>query len=202
MLGNAELHRPNAEARLMGMPAARDSVTSIEQLLALPEDGLRHELLDGEHVVSPTPRLAHQRAVMALFRVLAPSFQLHREWELFSVPGDLKLNARTVVEPDLFVIRRPPDVETAWIELGPPVLAVEVLSPRTAWRDRGVKRRLYQEAGVAEYWIVDLDARLVERWRPEDQRPEVLRERLVWELANEVRGQVELPELFAEVLDR
>jgi hypothetical protein len=52
-----------------------------------------------------------------------------------------------------------------WSEIGVPVLAIEFLSPSTASRDRGAKRRIYQRAGVAEYWTVDLDARLVERWR-------------------------------------
>ena len=62
----------------------------------------------------------------------------------------------------------------------PPLLAVEVLSPSTARADRTVKRRLYQRAGVPEYWIVDLEARLVERWRPADERPEVLTDTLTW----------------------
>ena len=60
-------------------------------------------------------------------------------------------------------------------------LAVEILSPSTARLDRQVKRRLYQRQGVPEYWIVDIDARLVERWRPADDRPEILTERLTWQ---------------------
>jgi Uma2 family endonuclease len=58
---------------------------------------------------------------------------------------------------------------------------IEVLSPTTARADRHVKRRLYQRERVPEYWIVDVDARLVERWRPEDQRPEILAEQLAWQ---------------------
>ena len=61
-----------------------------------------------------------------------------------------------------------------------PLLAIEVLSPGSAARDRGIKRHLYQHAGVLEYWIVDLDSRVVERWRPDDSRPEILREVLTW----------------------
>jgi Uma2 family endonuclease len=56
-----------------------------------------------------------------------------------------------------------------------------VLSPSTAFKDRTLKRRRYQTAQVAEYWIVDLDARLVERWRPDDQRPEILTDRVEWQ---------------------
>ena len=54
----------------MGMPASAESVTTIEALLALPEDGLRHELLDGEHVVTPAPRPLHQQMVGKLFAIL------------------------------------------------------------------------------------------------------------------------------------
>jgi Uma2 family endonuclease len=183
------------------MPAAHDPVTTIEQLLALPEDGLRHELLDGVHVVSPTPRLAHQRAVMALYMVLRPGFETQREFELFSVPGDLKPSPRTVVEPDLFVIQRPSSVDTPWIEAGVPLLAIEILSPGTASRDRGIKRKLYQQAGVAEYWIVDLDARLVERWRSDDLRPEILLDQLHWQLPGGPGGEIDLGRLFQAVMD-
>ena len=86
-----------------------------------------------------------------------------------------------MVEPDLLVVplvegRFPRD----FAEAGRLLLAVEVLSPGTAARDRGIKRELYQRERVDEYWIVDLDARLIERCRPEDERPEIARERLVW----------------------
>jgi Uma2 family endonuclease len=73
---------------------------------------------------------------------------------------------------------------------------VEVLSPGTAARDRGVKRRLYLEAGVEEYWIVDLDARLVERWRAGDERPEIVEGELAWALSVGASGAVSVPSLF------
>ena len=55
-----------------------------------------------------------------------------------------------------------------------------MLSPSTARADRQVKRRRYQRHSVGEYWIVDIDGRVVERWRPDDERPEILSERLEW----------------------
>ncbi len=73
-------------------------------------------------------------------------------------------------------------------------------SPPTAARDRGAKRRIYQGAGVAEYWIVDLDARLVERWRPGDARPDVVSEELVWEPLPVIAARLDLPTLFVRVL--
>lgn len=67
-----------------------------------------------------------------------------------------------------------------WPEVGIPRLIVELLSHSTARHDRITKRAVYQECGVPEYWIVDLDARLVERWRPGDERPEILDRALDW----------------------
>jgi Uma2 family endonuclease len=60
--------------------------------------------------------------------------------------------------------------------------------------------RIYQQAGVAEYWIVDLDAWIVERWRPDDERPEVVSEELVWGPLPTVTARLDLPALFARVL--
>jgi Uma2 family endonuclease len=63
-----------------------------------------------------------------------------------------------------------------------------------------VKRRRYQRAGIPEYWIVDLDARLVERWRPGDERPEILSDRLVWQPDPSQAGlELELATVFAAV---
>ena len=88
-----------------------------------------------------------------------------------------------------------------WEDLGAPLLAGEVLSPSTAKYDRGAKRQRYQEAGVDEYWIVDLDARLIERWRPGDQRPEILRDLLTWKPADTAAPfTLDLRGYFARVL--
>ena len=80
------------------------------------------------------------------------------------------------------------------------LLAIEVLSPSTARADRTVKRLLFQRTGVPEYWIVDLDARLVERWRPGDDRPEVLAETLRWQADPTTAPlEIDLPQFFARV---
>lgn len=91
----------------MGMPALHP-VTTIEELLALPEDGLRHELLDGVHVVTPAPALLHQRAVGALYRHLLEALRDRDDAEVFTSPADVVLGPRTLVQPDLFVVRRVP----------------------------------------------------------------------------------------------
>jgi len=166
----------------MGMPATTEApVTTIEALLALPDDGMRHELLDGEHVVTPAPAYPHQSALSRLQSALSMALAGRTDLEVLSSPADVVLGPRTLVQPDLFVIRVNPTAPPAsWQDVGVPVVAIEILSPGTASRDRGIKRRIYQRAGVSEYWIVDLDARLIERWTPSDIRPEILDERLVW----------------------
>jgi Uma2 family endonuclease len=79
---------------------------------------------------------------------------------------------------------------------------VEVLSPSTARADRTVKRRRYQRAGIPDYWIVDLDARVVERWRPGDERPEILTEALTWHPYSSGEGfTLGLLRFFADLLD-
>lgn len=187
----------------MGMAAIPPSVTTLDEFFALPEDSsCRQELLDGVYVVSPNPTLRHQRAVMALFQRLTPMLADQPDLVLFPVPGDIVLGPRTVVVPDLFVIPRPVSVDVHWRDVGQPLLAIEVLSPRTASRDRGIKRRLYQQAGVPEYWIVDLDARLVERWRPGDERPEILTDKLSWQVSeSSPQFELDLSAFFGEVLD-
>ena len=89
-----------------------------------------------------------------------------------------------------------------WLEYGIPLLVIEILSPSSARADRIVKRRRYQRTGVSEYWAVDLDARVVERWWPGDQRPEIVDDLLLWQPVTDLPGLgIALPELFAEIPD-
>lgn len=99
---------------------------------------------------------------------------------LFS-PADLSLGEDEVLQPDLFVYRTASGARLRdWSDIVELLLVVEVLSPSTARYDRQLKRRRYQRAGIAEYWIVDLDAQLIERWHPTDDRPEMATDRLIW----------------------
>lgn len=203
ILAHALLPGLRRGSQIMGMAAVPPSVTTLDEFFALPEDNARrHELLDGVYVVSPPPSFRHQRAVMMLYHRLAPAIQDLPDLLLFPVPGDIVLGARTVVEPDLFLIPRPPRVDIHWRDVARPLLVIEILSPSTATRDRLVKRRLYQQTGIPEYWIVDLDARLVERWWPGDDRPEILSETLTWQPPDStVPFELDLAAFFAEVLE-
>ncbi|NUQ21288.1 MAG: Uma2 family endonuclease [Gemmatimonadaceae bacterium] len=150
-------------------------------LEALPEDRQRHEIIDGVHYVTPSPAAPHQFVVSALFGVLLEYLRAEPVGWALSSPSDIELAEDTIVQPDLFVLHRTGDrPPRSWAEGGLPILAIEVLSPSSRSRDRIVKRPRYQRAGIAEYWIVDAESRLVERWRPEDERPEIITETLRW----------------------
>jgi len=183
----------------MGMPQAVELWTA-EMVRALPDDGKRYECIDGELLVSPTPSLPHQRIVGALYRRLYEYLTRRPLGVVVFSPAAIELDPHTLVQPDVFVVplgaAGPP---RSWRDIARLLLAVEVLSPSTARYDRIVKRGKYQRAGVPEYWVVDLDARLVERWRPGDERPEILTELLVWQPDGAAEPlTLDLPTLFAE----
>lgn len=184
----------------MGMPSTAPLPWTRDLVLALPDDGNRYELFDGELLVTPAPALSHQLAVSLFYDLIAPYATGHRIGQSLTSPADLHLGGEQLSQPDLFVLPAIPNDRT-WDSAPSPVLIVEILSPSTAHADRFVKRRRFQRAGIPEYWIVDLDARAVERWRPGDDRPEILDDRLNW--LPEGAGEplvLDLPELFVRIL--
>ena len=142
----------------------------------------RYEIVDGELFVTPSPSPEHQTLLKLFFRHIDSYVEAGRLGNVIFAPSDVMLADDTVVEPDLFVL--PPThgkLPAQWDAAAGLLLVVEILSPRTARADRTVKRQRYQKEGVSQYWLVDGDARVVERWRPEDDRPEILSDRLEWQ---------------------
>jgi Uma2 family endonuclease len=197
------LTRPDRRVDLVGMPETLERWTAA-QVRDLPDDGKRYEVVDGELLVTPAPTFDHQEAAFQLARVLQTYVAQRALGHAVMSPADIELDPTTLVQPDVFVVpleagRRPKQ----WADIRELLLAVEILSPSTARADRTVKRRRYQRAEVPEYWIVDLDARLVERWKPGDERPEVLAERLDWQPGGDHPPfEMDLPDFFREVLDQ
>lgn len=172
----------SAERHIMAMPRASETWTA-DAVRALPDDGNRYELIDGELVVTPAPRYPHQRAILALIRLLDPWLLAAGTASVLMSPADISLGEDEILQPDLFVYKTAGDKPVRdWNDITSLILVVEVLSPSPARYDRQLKRRRYQRAGVPEYWVVDLEARLIERWRPADDRPEILDERLPFSL--------------------
>lgn len=122
-----------------------------QDLDALPDNGLRHELIDGAFVMTPAPGIGHQDFVAALYRTMHEAL-VGCDLKVMFAPVDVALGPH-VVEPDLVVAER--EAFTTRDLPTPPLLVVEVRSHSTAWIDEGRKLTLYEEAGVAHYWLAD-----------------------------------------------
>lgn len=195
----------------MGMPATGERVWTVEDVRRLRDERdarpsgrrVRYEVVDGELLVSPGPTLRHQYASLALVRHLDAFVRTHRIGTVYFAEADVDLDDRTGVQPDLLVAplvggRRPESIDDA-VRL---LLVVEILSPGTARYDRLKKRARYQRAGIHEYWIIDMDARVAERWRPEDERPEILGETIAWQPDGAPEPlTIDLQAYFADVWD-
>ena len=191
-----------SRAYAMGMPAQQTGWTA-DMVRALPDDGNRYELLDGVLFVTPAPSALHQRAVAALLEILTPYCRQHQIGEAMISPADIQLSEHRVLQPDVFVV---PLIEgrqiRSWNEVTSLLLSAEVISPSTARADRVEKRIVLQDENVPEYWIVDLDARVVERWRPDDERPAIIREKLGWHPDPALPSlEIDLTDYFVHVLD-
>lgn len=170
----------------MGMPAVAKHSWTAADVRALMDEARpwpRHELLDGELLVTNAPTVAHQIAVSDLLAALHGYCARHGIGLAFTSPSDLELAPESIMQPDVFVVPArvvPNDEPMRWADVTTLLLAVEVLSPSTMRVDRVRKRDFYLANRVEEYWIVDLDSRVIERWRPAHSRPDILREEVVW----------------------
>jgi Uma2 family endonuclease len=133
---------------------------------ALPDDGQRYELHEGELVLTPAPGTSHQGVLIDLGALLHRHVKEKGLGRVFVAPTDCILSDITVLQPDiLFVDTEHRSLISARAVEGPPTLVVEVLSPTTARRDRGGKRDLYAQHGVPWYWIVESAARRIDAYR-------------------------------------
>lgn len=140
-----------------------------DDLAHAPDDGKQYELLDGDLFVTPSPSPLHQRVSKRLQRQLERYFEERKLGEVFNAPLDVILTRHDVVEPDLVVVINLEQVSKRGIE-GPPLLAVEILSPSTADRDRTLKAKRYEATGIPHYWIVDIESQRIDCYRLTDQK--------------------------------
>ena len=140
-----------------------------DDFLLFPDDGKRHELIDGEHYVTPSPNMRHQAISGNLYFLLRGWLEQHPIGRIFYAPFDVVFTQFDVVEPDLLYMSngRAADVLTAKHVSGVPELVVEIGSPGTRKRDETIKRRLYERSGVSEYWVVDPDLDAIRVYRLE-----------------------------------
>ncbi|MDH4065921.1 MAG: Uma2 family endonuclease [Acidobacteriota bacterium] len=134
-----------------------------DDFVRFPDDGRRHEIIDGVHYVTPSPVTRHQLLVGRLHFALESYLRVNPgTGQVFLAPFDVVLSNWDVVEPDLLLIAADqPGILTAKNVQGPPALVIEVLSPGTRARDEQLKRALFERTGVREYWLVDPDTNCV-----------------------------------------
>ncbi|MDQ2666884.1 MAG: Uma2 family endonuclease [Gemmatimonadota bacterium] len=164
------------------MPAAIRDWT-VDMLDALPEDGQRYEVIDGELFVTPSPGEFHQDIAGELFVRLSAYLVGHGVGKAMIAPADVRRGdrMRNRVQPDVFVVRLVDGMRPTYpYELQDLLLAVEVSSPSNPMLDYQVKRDLYLREGVGEYWVINPDARNVSRWSGADDPGEVLSRDVSW----------------------
>jgi Uma2 family endonuclease len=203
ILPGGRLYSRRRAEHIMGMPAV-DTSWTVDLLDALPDDGQRHEIIDGVLFVTPAPSDVHQLVAAAFWRRLWDYMRPMGLGRALVSPADVRKpdRKRNRVQPDVFVVRlrdggRPPYP----YDLSDLLLAIEVASPGNPSLDYQVKRKLYLAQGVPEYWIVNAEARLVSRWRSLDDPGEEFARALTWQPPGMPEPLVlDLPELFDEAL--
>jgi Uma2 family endonuclease len=137
-----------------------------EDFLNFPDDGKRHEIIDGEHYVTPSPNTKHQRISRRLASALDAHLQRNPIGEMFFAPFDVVLSDLDVVEPDLlYISRERAGILTTQHVKGTPDLVVEILSAGTRKVDEVTKRKAYERFGVLEYWVVDPELDTIKIYR-------------------------------------
>ncbi len=136
---------------------------TVDDYMALPDDGKRYELIDGELILSPAPVPDHQLVVVALIEFLRSFVNRHGLGRLYCAPIDVILSDIIALQPDIaFISNARMDIIGPKNIRGAPDLVIEVLSPSTESRDRNDKARLYWRHGVLEYWLVDTSRQTIE----------------------------------------
>ena len=134
-----------------------------DDYLALPDDGKRHEIIGGELSMTPAPFTDHQRILLNIFRPIDNYVRKRKLGEVLIAPVDVILSMTDVVQPDLiFISRDHSRIITKKNVISAPDLVIEILSGSSAWRDRSIKKSLYEKYGVLEYWIVDPEEQAIE----------------------------------------
>ena len=149
----------------MSSPVELKGKLGYREYVCFPQDGRRHEIVEGEHIVNPAPNTYHQTISRRI------QFQLYTQLELpglgvvFDAPTDLQLSEVDIVQPDLIVVlQHKRTIITPTKIKGTPDLVVEILSPDSEIADRVLKKELYRKSALPEFWIVDPDDHVVDQF--------------------------------------
>jgi Uma2 family endonuclease len=166
-------------ARYARITAMRPAVSKMnyDQLRLLPDDRQRHELVDGELLMTPSPNTRHQRVLNKINLALTAHAIQHGLGEVFIAPYDVVFEDHTVLQPDiLFVSAQRAGVVGEDAIHGAPDLVVEVLSPSSFYNDLRIKMNVYGRFGVQEYWVVDPEKETIEVYRLAGAKLELTRQ--------------------------
>ena len=198
-LGMVESDLETTPARSYDVPTMQIPSITWQDVQQMPDDGNRYEAIEGNSYMTPAPTFRHQRVSHRLAKALDEVLEQPGHGVVVPAPFGVEFPATGEgVQPDLlFVSNERRGLITDAGLTGAPDLVVEILSPSTASRDRGLKLRLYERQGVREYWIVDPDENAVDVWRfGEDPAHERLMATLPVRLGTEEVGSIDLGVVF------
>jgi Uma2 family endonuclease len=180
--------------------ATQSDVWTADMLDDVPDDGRRWEVIDGKLLVTPGPDVPHQFVVGEIFFSLNAYLRRVPGARVVTSPSDIRKGPKTRMQPDIYVVElRHGKLPARPYDMSDLLLTVEVISPSSARADRHARRVAYLRGGIPEYWIVDPDARHVERWRPGDEHPEIFTDQIEYCAPGLDHSlAISLPELFAE----
>jgi len=177
---------------------------TVEMLDALPDDGNRYEIIDGELFVTPAPSDVHQLVVGTLHARLRAYLRPFAIGRAFMSPSDVRRadRRRNRVQPDVFAVRLTDSARPPYpFEQSDLLLAVEVESRSSRVYDHQTKRKLYLANGVSEYWIVSPETQTFARWRAPGDTAELLTNRIEWQPEGmPIPFVLEMPEFFEDAL--
>lgn len=154
------------------MSTAENPTTKLtyDHYVLFPSDGMRHEIIDGRHYMNPAPSPRHQTVSRRIQFSIYEQIELKGLGEVFNAPIDVQFSETDVVQPDIVVVLNTNDIITETRIRGVPDLVVEILSPSNRRYDQELKKAMYQQHGVPEYWIVDPQNNSVEQNCLEDNQ--------------------------------
>ena len=133
-----------------------------DDYVQFPDDGKRHEIIEGDHYMTPAPRTKHQRISINLATAMASFAKQENVGLVLTAPCDVILSDENVVQPDLlFISTARAAIMTEENIQGAPDIVVEILSESSRKKDEVTKRKLYERFGVLEYWVVDPELEIV-----------------------------------------
>jgi len=138
-------------------------IFTYDDYLALPNDGKRYEIIEGELYMTPTPQTDHQFILGNLYRILDAYIRKNKLGLVLLAPTDVVLSMTDIVQPDIvYVSKEREHIITKKNIIAAPDLVIEILSEATEKTDRTTKKELYERFGVKEYWIVETERKVIE----------------------------------------